>query len=342
MATEPDARHPRRTGVDIELNRAGRLAGVPTLAGMKAIRYQRYGSPDVLELQDVGMPAVGDGEVLVRVRAASVNPLDFHFLRGTPYLVRLAGGLTRPRRTGLGVDLAGHVEAVGRDVTGFSPGDEVFGQCAGTFAEYVTFGPKAAVLAKPANLTFEQAAAVPVAGFTALQALRDSAHVKAGHRVLVNGAGGGVGTFAVQIARAFGAEVTGVCSPGKVALVGSIGADRVVDYTREDFTRTDRPYDVVIDTVGNRTLSEIRRVLAPKGVLVSVGAPDDGNWIAPSQSLRPMLARPKRDDLAVLSELLVAGRVTAVIDRTYPLAEVPDAVRYLEEGHAAGKVVITI
>jgi NADPH:quinone reductase-like Zn-dependent oxidoreductase len=322
---------------------------------MKAIRYHHYGSPDVLELRDVDVPAVGDDDVLVRVRAASVNPLDFHFLRGTPYLLRLLAGVSRPKVDGLGADLAGHVEAVGANVTGFRPGDEVFGSHRRAFAEYVTVPQDGALLPKPAGLSFEQAAAVPVAAVTALQALRDKARVRPGQRVLVNGAGGGVGCFAVQLAKAFGAEVTGVCRTGNVELVRSIGADHVIDYTREDYTRAGRRYDAIVDMAGNHSLRENRRALVPKGVLVGVGGPAEGNWIGAltgplrmvalspfvSQRLAPMLARVNRDDLAALSGLIKAGTVTPVIDRTYPLNEVPEAIRYLEQGHPSGKVVIT-
>jgi NADPH:quinone reductase-like Zn-dependent oxidoreductase len=327
---------------------------------MKAIRYYRYGPPDVLQLADVEMPAVGDDEVLVRVRAASVNPLDWHFMRGLPYLVRMLAGLSRPRAGAarLGADMAGSVQAVGKNVTAFRPGEEVFGglEDRGTLAEYVSIRHDAGVLEKPAGLTFEQAAAVPVAGVTALQALRDKGRVQPGHRVLVNGASGGVGTFAVQIAKAFGAEVTGVCSTQNVEMVASIGADRVVDYTQEDFTRAARRYDLVIDIAGNRTLAETRRVLVPKGVLVGVGGPDKGRWIGPlgrsvrmvllspavSQRMTFFLAHQNKNDLTVLRDLVQTGKVAPVIDRTYPLSEAAEAIGYLEQGHARGKVVITV
>ena len=327
---------------------------------MKAVRYHRYGGPDVLELQEVDTPAAGDGEVLVRIRAASVNPLDWHFMRGAPYLVRAMAGLSRPKPSAsrLGADMAGTVEAVGQNVTGFQPGDEVFGglEERGTLAEYISVRADAVVLQKPAGLTFEQAAAVPVAAFTALQALRDKGRVQSGQKVLINGASGGVGTFAVQIAKALGAEVTGVCSTGNVGMVASIGADQVVDYTREDFTRAERRYDLLIDIAGNRSLAETRRVLAPKGALVVVGGPNKGRWIGPfgrtirmllqspavSQRMVSFLAHQNRDDLAVLRQLLDAGKVTPVIDRTYRLNQVAEAVRYLETGHARGKVVITV
>jgi NADPH:quinone reductase-like Zn-dependent oxidoreductase len=327
---------------------------------VKAIRYDRYGPPEVLELRDVEVPAVGDDEVLVRVRAASVNPLDWHFMRGAPYLVRLVAGLSRPKAgTGrLGADMAGTVEAAGQNVTEFTPGDEVFGGLGdrGTLAEYVSVRQDGVVLGKPDRLTFDQAASVPVAAFTALQAVRDKGRIQPGNKVLVNGASGGVGTFAVQIAKAFGAEVTGVCSTANVELAASIGADRVIDYTREDFTEARRRYDVVIDIAGNRTLAETRRILVPKGALVAVGGPDRGRWIGPlgrsarmavlspavSQRLVTFLAHQSKADLAVLGELIQAGKVTPVIDRTYSLSEAAEAIGYLEQGHARGKVVITI
>ena len=327
---------------------------------MKAIRYYRYGPPEVLKLREVDVPAIGDDEVLVRVRAASVNPLDWHFMGGTPYLVRAQAGLSRPRARAsrLGADMAGSVEAVGSNVTGLQPGDEVFGGLddRGTLAEYVSIRQDAALLAKPAGLTFEQAASVPVAALTALQGLRDKGRVRPGHKVLINGASGGVGTFAVQLAKAFGAEVTGVCSTRNVDLVASLGADQVIDYTREDFTRAGRRYDLLVDIAGNRTLAETRRALAPKGVLVGVGGPDKGRWIGPlgrsvkmvllspavSQRMVFFLARLNKADLSVLGELLAAGKLTPVIDRTYSLGEVARAIGYLKQGHARGKVAITV
>lgn len=325
---------------------------------MKAVRYYRYGPADVLEFHDADMPDVNDDEILVRVRAAAINPLDFHFMRGSPYLVRAMAGLRRPKAHGLGADMAGYIEAAGKNVTTFAPGDEVFGGLdpLGTLAEYVTVRHDAAVLAKPAGVTFEQAAAVPVAALTALQAVRDKGRVGPGHTVLVNGAAGGVGTFTVQIARALGAEVTGVCSTANVEMVASIGADKVVDYTREDFTRAGQRYDVIVDIAGNHTLAECRRVLTPRGVLVGVGGPDKGRWIGPlarpaamlvlsplvSQRMVFFLARLNRDDLAVIGNLIEARKITPVIDRTYPLTDVPEAISYLERGHARGKVVITV
>jgi len=316
---------------------------------MKAIRFDRYGSPDVLEIGDVEMPAVGDNELLVRVRAASVNPLDWHFMRGLPYVVRLMAGLSRPKASSrkLGADKAGSVEAVGTRVTGFSPGDEVLGglEERGTLAEYITIRADGAVLARPASLTFEQAAAVPVAGVTALQALRDKGRIQAKQKVLVNGASGGVATFAVQIAKALGGEVTAVCSSPNVETAAAIGADRVIDYSREDFTKGGRQYDLLLlDTAGSRSLPETRQGLLPAGVLVGVGGPNKGNWLGPlSRAARmAMLSQQNKADLTVLAELIDAAKIAPVIDTTYPFAQTADAMRYLEEGHARGKVVGTM
>jgi len=321
---------------------------------MKAIVYHKYGSPDVLELKDIEKPAVNHDDVLVRVRTASVNPLDWHFMRGMPRIVRIMTGLLKPKNTRPGVDVAGVVEAVGSNVTQFHAGDEVFGSCKGAFAEYVCTSEGALVL-KPANLTFEQAAAVPVATFTSLQGLRDKGQIRTGHKVLINGAAGGVGTFAVQIARSFGARVTGVCSTRNVDMVRSIGADHVIDYTQEDYTQSGQRYDLIFDTVGNHSLSDNRRVLASKGALVMAGGPTDSllGILLPSikalvmsrlvsQTLVSFLARRRKEDLIIMQGLLEAGKVIPVIDRTYPLSEVPAAIRYLEEGHARGKVVIAL
>jgi NADPH:quinone reductase-like Zn-dependent oxidoreductase len=322
---------------------------------MKAILYRAYGSPDVLRLEDVEKPTPGADEVLVRVCAASPNPLDWHVMRGEPRLMRAMTGLRRPKAPGLGVDVAGEVESVGKNVTRFAPGDAVFGSSDGAFAEYVC-APEKHLARKPATLTFEQAAAIPVAGLTALQGLRDKGRVQPGQRVLINGSAGGVGTFAVQIAKSLGAEVTGVCSTRNVDMVRSIGADSVVDYTREDFTKGGARSDLIFDCVGNRPLLACRRVLNPKGIYILVGAPPGGRWIGPlprlvralllsrfvSQNLFMMLAKRSAEDLAVMGELIQAGQVTPVIDRCYRLSEVPAAIRYLEEGHARGKVVITV
>jgi NADPH:quinone reductase-like Zn-dependent oxidoreductase len=322
---------------------------------MKAIVYRRYGSPDVLELQDVAKPIPGDDQVLVRVMAVSVNPLDWHFLRGIPYFVRFTSGLRTPKRNIPGVDVAGRVDAVGRNVTRFKPGDEVFGEKSRGCAEYVVAGVDLMV-PKPVHLTYEQAAAIPAAGVTALQALVDKGRVRAGQHVLINGASGGVGTFAVQIAKAHGAVVTGVCSTPNVDLVRSLGADDVIDYTRDDFTRSGRHYDLILDNVGNRSVWALRRVLAPDGTLVLVGAPK-GGWIlgtlgkmlAPGLVSRltrrkvvSHLTETRHEDLVTLSGLIEAGHVTPVIDRCYPLREVADAIRYLETMRARGKVIITV
>jgi len=321
---------------------------------MKAIVYHNYGSPDVLKCEEIEKPIVGDDDVLIKVRAASANPLDWHDMRGAPYMLRIGTGLRKPTSPRLGVDLAGQVEAVGRNVTQFQPGDEVFGASRGAFAEYVCARENRLVL-KPANLTFEQAAAIPVAAITALQGLRDKGRIQPGQKVLINGAAGGVGTFAVQIAKSFGADVTGVCSTRNVDMVRSIGADQVIDYTQEDFTQSGQRYDLILDSVGNHSLSACRRVLSPKGTYVMVGAPS-GRWIKPlprllkvlllsrfvSQNLIFFVASINKDDLVVLKELMEAGKVTPVIDRRYKLSEVPEAIRYLEEGHVRGKVAITL
>lgn len=322
---------------------------------MKAIVHAEYGPPEVLQLTEVATPTPKDDEVLVKVRAASVNPLDWHNLRGTPYVMRLQAGWRKPKATGLGSDVAGLVGAVGKNVTQFQPGDAVFGACKGAFAEYVCVAECALVL-KPASVTFEQAAAVPVAGLTALQGLRDKGRVQPGQRVLINGASGGVGTFAVQIARVFGAEVTGVCSTRNADMVRAIGANQVIDYTHEDFTRSGRRYDLILDCVGNHSLSATRRALTREGTLVLVGGPNKGRWLGPltgmlkavvwsrfvSQKLVPFMAHWSKDDLIVLRGFLEAGKVTPVSDRSYPLSDIPEAIRYLQAGHARGKVVITM
>jgi NADPH:quinone reductase-like Zn-dependent oxidoreductase len=323
---------------------------------MKAIVQDTYGSPDVLKFRDIDKPVVGDDDVLVRVHAAGVDPGVWHLMTGLPYLVRIMGfGLCKPKTRVRGMDVAGRVEAVGKDVTQFQPGDEVFGACDGSFAEYAC-SREDKFVPKPANLTFEQAAAVPTSAFTALQGLRDAGNVKPGQKVLIIGAAGGVGTFAVQIAKAFGAEVTGVCSTTKTDLVRSIGADHAIDYTREDFADGRQHYDVILDTAGNRSLSHLRRALTPKGTLVIIGGEGGGRWFGGTdrqfralmlspfvrQKLRSLFATGRKEDLHFLKELVEAGQVTPVIDRTYPLSKVPEAIRYLEEGHARGKVVITV
>ena len=324
---------------------------------MQAIVQDKYGSADVLALRDIDKPAVGGDDVLVRVHAAGVDPGVWHLMTGMPYLVRILGfGLRVPKARVRGRDVAGRVEAVGANVTEFQTGDEVFGTCDGSFAEFAC--ARADRLApKPANLSFEQAAAVPISGLTALQGLRDRGEVRAGMRVLIIGAGGGVGTFAVQLAKAFGADVTGVCSTAKVDLVRSIGADRAIDYTREDFADGRRHYHVILDTAGNRSLSHLRRALTPRGTLVLVGGEAGGRWTggferqiiwAPAlspfvgQRLRSLSSTERAEDLLFLKQLIEAGKITPVIDRTYPLSEAPDAIRYLREGHARGKVVITV
>ncbi len=323
---------------------------------MRAIVQDRYGSADVLALREIDTPAVEVDDVLVRVHAAGVDQGVWHIMAGLPYLVRIMGyGLRAPKVSVRGTDVAGRVQAVGANVTRFQPGDEVFGSCDGSFAEYAC--ARADRLApKPASLSFEQAAAVPVSGCTALLGIRDKGEVRAGQRVLVIGAGGGVGTFAVQIAKAFGAEVTGVCSTSKTDLVRSIGAERVIDYTREDPVDGRQRYDAILDTAGNRPLSQLRRALAPKGTLVIIGAEVPGRWLAGvdrqlralalspfvGQRLRMFVSTERSEYLEQLRELIDAGKITPVVDRTYPLSEVPEAIRHMRAGHARGKLVITI
>jgi len=321
---------------------------------MKAIVQTRYGSPDVLQLRDADKPVVKADEVLVRVRAAAVNIGDWHLLRGIPYAMRLGLGLRKPRREIPGRDISGRVEAVGSNVQDLRPGDEVFGWCTGAFAEYAC-ASESNLLAKPANLTLEQSAAVGDSAFTALAAVRDQGEVQQGQRVLINGGSGGVGTFAVQIAKAFGASVTAVCGTRNVEMVRSIGADQVIDYTKEDFTRPERPYDVMLDLVGNRSLSDCRRVLVHRGTYVIVGVRDLGRWLGLTrqikavslspfvpQRMRVFVVKHTREDLVVLKELVEAGKVAPVIDRRYELSEVPDALRRQGEGHTPGKIVIAV
>jgi NADPH:quinone reductase-like Zn-dependent oxidoreductase len=322
---------------------------------MKAIVHDRFGPPDVLQLREVAEPRVGEGEVLVRVRAASVNPADWYAMMGVPYVARPQAGLRRPRSGRVGLDVAGVVAAVGGVVGRFQPGDEVFGAGTGTLAELAAV-PEAGLVHKPANLSFEQAAAVPVAGLTALQGLRDRGRVRPGQQVLVNGASGGVGTFAVQLAKSFGAEVTGVCSTRNLDQARSLGADRVVDYTREDFTRGDRRYDLLLDVAGSRSWPECRRVLTPQATFVLVGAPKGSRLLGPlghilqirlaslraSQKVTFFISKAKTEDLVTLQELLEAGTVTPVVERTYALPEAVDALRHLGEGHAQGKLVVTV
>ena len=321
---------------------------------MKAIVQTRYGSPDVLQLRDVAGPAVADDQVLVGVQAAAVNIGDWHLLRGVPYVIRLVAGLRRPGREIPGLDIAGQVDAVGRNVRQLRPGDEVFGWCKGAFAEYAC-AAGSDLLPKPTNLTSEQSAAVGDSAFTALAAVRDQGKVQPGHRVLINGASGGVGTFAVQIAKSFGASVTGVCSTTNVDLVRSLGADQVIDYTREDFVQIGERYDVMLDLVGSRSLSECRRALTRRGTYVIVGVKDMGRWLGLGRQFKALLLSPfvgqrmrvfvmrhNREDLAALKELVEAGKLVPVIDRHYAFSDVPEALRYQGEGHARGKVVIAL
>jgi NADPH:quinone reductase-like Zn-dependent oxidoreductase len=323
---------------------------------MRAIVHEHYGAPDLLELRDVEIPVIEDHQLLVRVHASSVNPADWYGVHG-PFFVRIIGreGLRKPKRTTVGSDLAGRVEAVGKDVKAFRPGDEVFGIGLGAWAEYaVAREPRLA--RKPSNVSFEEAAAVPIAALTALQALRDHGRVQPGQKVLINGASGGVGTYAVQLAKTFGVEVTGVCSTRNVELVRSLGADSVVDYTQEDFTRRSERFDVMLDVAGSRSFSEFRRALKPEATIVAVGAPMSTKGLGPlkhiigtrlktigrSQKVVNFTAKIEKEDLEYMREALETGTVKSVIDRTYPLSEVPDALRYLGTTHARGKVIITM
>jgi NADPH:quinone reductase-like Zn-dependent oxidoreductase len=321
---------------------------------MKAIVSERYGAPDVLELREVEVPVIEDHQVLVRVHASSVNPAEWYRVHG-PFFARIGEGLRRPKQTAVGSDLAGRVEAVGKDVEEFGPGDEVFGTGLGAWAEYAR-AREPRLVRKPANVSFEEAAAVPITATTALQALRDHARVQAGQKVLINGASGGVGTYAVQLAKALGAEVAGVCSTKNVELVRSLGADRVFDYEREDFTRSGERYDVMLDIAGSRPFSHFRRVLTPEAVVVAVGAPMSNRGFGPlkhivgtrlaalgrSQKVVNFIAKINKEDLELLRDHLEAGTVKSAIDRRYELGEVPDALRYLGTRHARAKVVITM
>jgi NADPH:quinone reductase-like Zn-dependent oxidoreductase len=321
---------------------------------MKAFVYERYGRPEVLELKDLPAPEVADDAVLVRIRATSVNPVDWHIMTGKPYAIRTQTGLRRPKNERLGVDFAGTVEAVGKDVLHVQPGDDVFGARNGAFAEYVSV--KDAVVVKPENLSFEEAAAVPVAAVTALQGLRDRGKLQAGQHVLVNGASGGVGTYTVQIAKALGAQVTAVCSTRNVEQTRAIGADRVIDYTQDDFTRSGERYDIMFDVAGNRSWSDCKRVLKDDARLVIAGGPKKNPLIGPlgkairmrlaslpgNREVSTFLAKTNRDDMTALTELLASGMVKSVIDRTYAFDELPDALGYLGEGHARGKIVVSV
>jgi NADPH:quinone reductase-like Zn-dependent oxidoreductase len=326
---------------------------------VKAIVRDTYGSPDVLEHTDIDKPEPGDDEVLLRVHAASVNPADWHILRGAPYIARIEFGLRKPKDRVLGCDVAGHIEAVGKNVTMLQPGEEVFGSPfmhgLGAFAEWVCISEDL-LAPKPAALSFEQVAAVPLAALTALQGLRDQGRIEPGHKVLIIGASGGVGTFAVQIAKAFGANVTGVCSTRNVEMVRALGADHVIDYTQEDFTQSGQKYDLIFQLAGTLSPSECRSALTSNGNLVLSSGESEGRWIGPvdrvikgfvlspfvSQKMASFTVKPNREDLQLLKQFIEDGTLTPVIDRTYPLAQVPEAMRYLEEGHARGKVVITL
>jgi len=322
---------------------------------MNAMLYRCYGPPEVLKLEQAARPVPQDDQLLVRVHASSVNPLEWHYMRGEPYILRMQAGFGAPKDARIGSDFSGTVEQVGKSVTRFKVGDEVFGGANGAFAQYVVVGESRGVALKPANVSHEQAAAIPIAAITALQALRDQGHLKAGQKVLVNGASGGVGTYAVQLAKAMGANVTGVCSTRNVDMVASLGADRVIDYKNVDFVQKGERYDLIVDTVGNRDLRDLQRVLEPGGIAVIVGGPS-GAWLGGLKipikiifykpfadgDFKFFLAHLNPKDLEYLASLMASGKMKSVIDKTYPLAEVPAAVAYLEEGHARGKVVITV
>ena len=322
---------------------------------MKAIIYQEYGPPDVLQLQDIPKPGYRDDQVLVRVRAAAVNPYDWHFIRGLPYFMRLFVGLRGPRSKFLGLDFSGQVEAVGRSISEFQPGDEVFGMCEGAFAEYLSISENK-LAHKPNNLTFEQAAAVPLAALTALQGLRGARKPLAGQKMLIVGASGGVGTFAVQLAKEFGAEVTGVCSSRNHELVRSLGAEHLIDYSRQDFTRGERKYDLIFQLAGTASPARCRRALTRQGTLILSSGDSSDRWIGPldriikaaflaplsAQKLRSLDTKHSKEDLQYLATLLEGARIRPVIDRAYRLDEASEAIRYLEKGHARGKVVLTV
>ena len=323
---------------------------------MQAVVRRCYGTADVLKLEEIEKPEIASNELLVRVRAAAVNPLDYHRMTGKPYVMRLSTGLGTPDRERLGADFSGTVEAVGSNVTRFKPGDDILGARTGALAEYVTVPEDESITRKPANLTFDQAAAIPIAAVTALQGLRDKGRIQKGQKVLINGASGGVGTFAVQIAKSFGAEVTGVCSTRNVDMVRSLGADHVIDYTRENFTENAERYDLILDNVGNHPLFSVKRALKPQGLVVIVGGPKDNRWIGPlGRSARALMLNPFIDeefigllasmnqaDLDTLADLARAGKMTPVIDRRYTLDDTAEAFRYLEQGRARGKVIIAV
>jgi NADPH:quinone reductase-like Zn-dependent oxidoreductase len=328
---------------------------MPPRTTMRAVVQDKYGeTTDVLRVEQIDRPDIGDGDVLIRVHAASVHIGDWHVMTGLPYLLRIVGfGFRAPKIRVRGMDMAGTIEAVGLNVTQFQVGDQVFGTCEGAFADYAAT-PQNTIAPKPANLTFEQAAAVPTSAFAALQALRDAGGITSGQHVLIVGASGGVGLFAVQIAKSFGAEVTGVCSTTKVDMVRSLGADHVIDYTQQDFTHNEQRYDLVLEMGGNHSLSQLRRALRPGGTLVPVGSEEGSRWVGGRgwsramllspfvRSLRPLSSKPNQLDLQFLTELIEAGKITPIIDKTYPLNEVPDAINYLTTGQARGKIIIAV